>query len=134
MASCNFEKMKDQSDVEALKLALEAQYQDKVDKLALDKQKWLKTQNTALERLKNELEEQAKTNYEAQVKKLEQWTSDYKNQLDFEFQKKEDALEAQFKVRVDEAVERRLQAQQQDQIRQESIVRNRRRLPGELEI
>lgn len=121
------EALKQESNVIAFKMDLEAQYQAKVNKLALDKEKWLKTQNTAFESLKADLEEQAKKNYEAQVKRLEKWASDYKNKLDEEFQQKEDALEAQFKVQVDEAAKRRLAAAST----YETSSKSTRRLPGE---
>ena len=85
---------------------------------ALEKLKWRNKANNELEELKKHLEATAKVNYEKQVEVINKWASDYKNQLDVEFQRREDAREAQFKASVESAVERRLQAEQQDQNRQ----------------
>ena len=93
-----------ESDLKAREDDLERQTKD----FALDKQEWLKTANNELEDLKNQLEQ--------------------------EYQRKEDALDAQFRVRVDEAAQRRINAAQRlEQFQEQSQSRTRRRLPGEPE-
>lgn len=100
-----------ESDLKAREDDLERQTKD----FALYKQEWLKTANKKLETANKELE-------------------DLKNQLNEDFQKREDALEAQFRVRVDKAAQRRIDAAQRlEQFQEQSQSRIRRRLPGEPE-
>ena len=58
------EQLYQESDVEALKLDLEAQYQAKMDKLSMDNEEALKTQITSLERHYKAKEEELEREYQ----------------------------------------------------------------------
>ena len=60
----SMEELKNESDVEALKLDLEAQYQAKMDKLSMDNENALKTQITSLERHYKAKEEELEREYQ----------------------------------------------------------------------
>ena len=89
----------------------------------LYKEKWQEKANNELEELKKQLNATAKANYEAQVEKINEWARNYKNQLEQEYQQRDDEREAQFNVRVEAAAKRRLDAAQRDQEQEQS--RNR---------
>lgn len=93
------EQLYQESDVEALKLDLEAQYQDKVNKLALDKQEWLKTQNTSLERHYKAKEEELKREYQKKQKELDSLIASYEARIA--------NLDDEVSNRVNKAVKRR---------------------------
>lgn len=126
----------DAENNKALQEALEAEKEDLRqlrESFILEREKWRKTANTALETLQKQLEDSYETQVEELNRALNKAMTDYKNKLDAEYQRKEDALEAQFKVRVEAAAKRRLDAAQQEQFQEQSQSRIRRRLPGEPE-